>query len=74
MSSRHLSASPTPSCRLRFSLSASSSTTRDRLLGPKQLTDLSEDPDEYDYFDYTGDLEQAAPPELDDDLFFDGRR
>ncbi|WVZ93187.1 hypothetical protein U9M48_039189, partial [Paspalum notatum var. saurae] len=24
--------------------------------------DLSEDPDEYDYFDYTGDLEQPALP------------
>ncbi|WVZ76004.1 hypothetical protein U9M48_024011 [Paspalum notatum var. saurae] len=68
--------------------SSASATPRSvRLLVPKQPTDLSEDPDEYDYFDYTGDLEQAALPKgglrywcagfgdkLDDDLFFDGRR
>ncbi|WVZ66975.1 hypothetical protein U9M48_016124 [Paspalum notatum var. saurae] len=36
--------------------------------------DLSEDPDEYDYLNYVGALEQPALSELDDDLFFDGRR
>ncbi|WVZ70085.1 hypothetical protein U9M48_018783 [Paspalum notatum var. saurae] len=39
-------------------------TQKERLHGRRSPEDLSEDPDEYDYFNYTGDLEQAALPEV----------